>query len=90
MDLRAVDETEVVKTKLITGSTTRTTHATRLIRRHAVRVTARVMASLTVCGNLYAKPPAEQVPLNWSEVNVRERCRRCAEELGEATAMTGR
>jgi hypothetical protein len=89
MDLRAVDETEIVETRVIAGTTARTTYGARLIRRHAVRLSGGTMANLTVCGNLYARPPADQVPLDWNEVNIRERCLRCAEELGEPTAMVG-
>ena len=88
MEYLAVDHTRLVPSGAVSGSMA-TAYRSELIRTHAVRLVDGEPAPEAMCGFACRPDPASE-PRDWETVNLRARCRLCAEALGEGTAAAGR
>lgn len=89
MDYCAVDETQLVKSRTVTGSMA-TAYDPMPVRVHAVPVEDGAAADRAVCGFRYRGDRLSEVPFDWQEVPFGARCQKCAQALGGPHAIAGR
>lgn len=89
MEICSIAETELVESKVLSGSMA-TGYERRTLRRHAVRLIGGAPEDRAVCGFRVAKPGPDETLFDWENENFSIRCRACAEALGEPTAVAGR
>jgi len=89
MDYLGIRETYLEPSDVKTGSMA-VSYRTRTRRVHAVPVVDGTQGPEATCGWPSPPPNPDVEPRDWETVNFKERCRSCAEALGEPTAVVGR